>query len=406
MSKDILEMLNELGVKGDLTKQAYQDSNKPKGDTQPEKETGETKPATTGERDAENSSDVKSQSPGTNVEESKENTDDISDAGENTPTNKQGVKAVSTGKDVPATKDVQEDPGTSHEARTDTEKLSSADDIASLGNELLASLTMLVKSSSVVEDETPARKQEKKSEPKKTEEKKTEKAANDAEVEIDGQTYKVSELAELVEKAASIDEVVGYLVGNQTIDNLEKLSEEDYNNFDDFQKTAADYAVNTYNQASADAEDLFDYMYGFQKASMGELSPEELAMLEAEMGGAPEAVPAAGGEEALMGEMDPEEAELLALIEQNPELLEEVLAEEAAMGGGDMSGEMDPAAMEGEVDPQLLEELIAAIAEEEASGGEMGVEEAPVEEEVDPAMAAKVASVINILQKAKSTAKK
>lgn len=398
MSKDILEMLDELGVKGNLTKKAYQDSNKPKGDTQGEKETGETKPATTGERDAENSSDVKSQSPGTNVEEAKENTDDISDAGENTPVNKQGVKATSTGKDVPATKNVQEDPGTSHEARTDTEKLSSADDIVSYGNDLLASLAVLVKSAGLVEDTKPAPKQEKKAETKKVE--KSASDEGDKEVIIGENTYKLSELADIIEKAASMDEVVGYIAGQSVVSEIEKTSGN--SEADEFQKAAAEYAVSTYDRASADAQDLFDYMHGFQKASMGDLSPEEMAMLEAEMGGGADPMAMGGGEEALMGGMSPEEAELLALIEQNPELLEELLAEEA---GGGM---VDPAMGQEEVDPQLVEELIAALAEEEAAGG--GEEAAPVEDEVDPEMVDKIASVVKKYNAAKkntkSTAKK
>jgi hypothetical protein len=129
--KDMLATLTQLHVKQASVSSAI------------DKKDDNTVDPKTGERFQENTSDAKKATP-QGVENAPSPTSEPASAGLNTPTLKLGVKAGLTGEDVPSVGSSVSDPGTSHPAKTGTEKYANVAETVVAGNEILASLAVAI----------------------------------------------------------------------------------------------------------------------------------------------------------------------------------------------------------------------------------------------------------------------
>lgn len=322
-------------------------------------ETGKTSPASEGPRSSENSKDVKNQVPGQAVDSASE-ASSVAGAGENTATNSIGVKSGPTGEGVPAVKTSLPDPGTSHPAKTGTEKYSTVAKLINGAEDIAARAIVYArtpKQAAVAPVATPAATPavpaapvaEKKSEmpaplaaaiakkDKKDKKPAVESPAEPAASEPASEEEKMaaavlSDTGDLTleKKAALWDEMVGYLVGTNTVDTLLKtaapteepkiagMTEAEFN------KLAQQEAASVFDAANTASSDLIHFLLAKQAE---ELPPEALAAAgvdpaAAAGGGAPMGAAPAGG---------------------------------APMPGGDAGGGVDPA---------MLDQLVQALAAE------------------------------------------
>lgn len=360
-NQSVLDLLEAFGH--ELTKQA-------------EAEVGETKPATTGSRASENSADVKSQVPGTSVDEA-DNNGPTEGGGENAPVNSIGTNKTDTGKDVPSTKSTKDDPGTTHIAKAAT-----ANDLIVGGNQLLAEIAIFSKTSfDKKANVAPAT--------VKVEADKKEKVAASVAENVsssksgtnatsdDTVSIKKAEYEALKTSQAQLEEFVGYLTGQQVSNEiLEKAATNVAAEDDELVKIAQAEAAATYALANKHTTDLVEFLVGFAQEKQAMDEAAMLAGAGGGEGGAPPMDPAAammgvdpaagggmpgaeGGAPGAGGELDPETlALLIQLLQQegvNPEGLDAGGAALDAAGGGGTppeqagipGGEAPPVAPEG-----------------------------------------------------------
>ncbi len=279
-------------------------------------ETGSEKAVSDGGRGSENSSDVKASVPGTSVDAAAPVKASHPGAGTNSPLTGRGTNQGETGTNVPSTKDNYTDPGTSHPAKT-----ASLNDILTSANDTLASILVLSKTASVkqaaaavpatpgspVATTTAAATGAKpvaakapgavkpQGEVKVAEAVETPVATDDDKV-----TLSKAEHEELQKAAAFVEEIAGYLTGQQVANEVVKEASVDSDA--DFRKLAESEVANFLSLADQHSDNLVHTLLGAVKqandlAAAGAIDPSAMAGMEGggEQGG--------GGMEAMMSDM-------------------------------------------------------------------------------------------------------
>lgn len=319
-------------------------------------ETGSEKSVSEGARSSENSSDVKASVPGTSVDAAAAIKGTNAGAGVNSPVINRGTNVGETGENVPSTKDKYTDPGTSHPAKT-----ASLNEIIDSANDLLAGVTVLTKSATVktaaavvppanagpvaTATATPTGAKPKQIGAVKpaTSEKVAEAApvAEEAATE-DNVSVPKAEYDELQKAAAFIEELSGYLTGQQVANEV--IKEANVNSDGDFQKLAESEVANLLQLANTHSDNLVHTLLGAVKqandmAAAGAVDPSALAGGAApEAGGGMEAMMGGGGE-ASGGAPDPQTIQaIVEALHQAGISIEDLAAAEGAvdgMGGGE-----------------------------------------------------------------------
>lgn len=322
-------------------------------------ETGSEKAVSEGARASENSSDVKSSVPGTSVDAASPVTGSHPGAGTNSPIVNRGTNVGETGTNVPSTKSTYTDPGTSHPAKT-----ASLNELIESANEALAAITVLTKSASVktasavvpaapgnpVVTSTATATGTKPAKAIGAVKPHETKVAS-AEEGTENVSVPKAEYDELTKAAAFIEELSGYLTGQQVANEVIRTEPAT-----DFQKLAQDEAQNFVALADSHSDNLVHTLLGAIKqandlaaagaidpSAMAEAGPEaaspEMGGMEAMMGGAGGGSPEMGGPAAgAGGGADPATiASIVEALHQAGISIEDLMAAEGAvdgMGGG------------------------------------------------------------------------
>ena len=227
--------------------------------------------ASTGARASENEKDVKSQVPGTTVNEAKGSDVSGPGRGENTPALHTVLDSKATGEapavETASVKGKPEDPGTTHPAKADMGEKYSAAQLRGIGDEILADVAVAT-AVSTKSAELPAVKAEEKAETKKEEKAETkaeDKAEDVKKAEVVGKEAAAAVIEQLSQPVVSAEEIVNSIV----------------------------------KQASADAVNVADFLAGYlSKQALDAGSTGDTVMDETSQGAGAEgagAVPAGAG---------------------------------------------------------------------------------------------------------------
>jgi len=274
-----------------------------------------TKPATEGERSAENTADIKKSVPN-GTSSPVVNKDDGKSKG---PQSAAAVGHGPTGEGVPSAKTTKDDPGTSHPA-----KVASLRELVSLGNEISADIVVAVR---------------------ETEKQAALAAAAPAPAPVAAAPAKVAPAATAPVKAASpvlSDEQLGFLAGQFVTEQLRKGAAAQPQ-APALTKLAEDEVTAVIERAVYTANKAADFLDGYFGKRAEALPPEmaggpEMGAMPAELPPEAGAMPpeAAGGEEDLLAGLPPE---LIEVVKQMLAMgMTEAQILEALQSGGSPEG--------------------------------------------------------------------